>query len=79
MQISGDSINGYIRARLGFSFRQNPLATSGEDFADMFANWAYDEFTSDEYGYARSSWMEKHMPAWIAALLGIPLPSDDSR
>ena len=31
----------------------------------MFLGWAFDGFSDDEAGNARSEWMEDNMPDWI--------------
>ena len=37
----------------------------GEEFADMFMNWAFNSFTADAAGQARNSWMSSNMGYWL--------------
>ncbi len=58
-----------------FPDQQHPLNmdsmgnTPGEDFADMFLNWAFNTFSNDETGAgaARYEWMAINMAEWITA------------
>jgi hypothetical protein len=37
----------------------------GEEFADMFMNWAFDSFADNTGGDARYQWMQSHMSVWL--------------
>lgn len=66
----------YERTALGYPHPWQPYEqhkndnnyynTYQEDFADMFMNWALDQFTQDRAGRLRQAWMDnfirKHMP-----------------
>ena len=60
---------GYKRNGGGNRYQWNKSVEQGEDFADMFANWAYTSFEQDKYGLARENWMDLHMQSWLTALL----------
>jgi hypothetical protein len=64
--------NPYFRERplAGLSFRHGFGSTAGEDFADIFANWATGGFTADRYGIARSSFMTTNIANWVALAMG---------
>jgi hypothetical protein len=36
-----------------------------EDFADMFVNWVFNTFASNDAGSARYDWMQEHANTWI--------------
>ncbi|NMC34698.1 MAG: hypothetical protein GYA36_19925 [Veillonellaceae bacterium] len=59
------------------SLIQNPTTNASnaknEDFADMFAHWTYNQFTSDNAGFARTDWMDTHMTTWLFRVLNIPV------
>ncbi|HOC22326.1 MAG TPA: RHS repeat-associated core domain-containing protein [Anaerolineae bacterium] len=62
---------GYVRTPFGYSSRgmpwqQNTAATPGEDFADMFLGWSFNNFAPGQAGAARNSWMSANMPGWMA-------------
>lgn len=76
---TGKCINYYLRTGHGYRIgtEHNTKPDEGEDFADMFANWAYNSFdysTSEVgnqpaeivFGLARYNWMEYHMMKWLA-------------
>jgi RHS repeat-associated protein len=61
--------------------RENTAALVGEDFGNMFANWATGNFAADVYGWSRDLWMTYHMYYWLDRLLSLPgdpptMPSD---
>lgn len=47
-------------------YRQNSYPNAREDFADMYMNYIFNSFASDDAGSARYAWMENHMSAWIS-------------
>ena len=47
------------------SYQQNTWPNAKEDFADMFANYSFGSFDTNEAGIARNNWMDSHMGAWI--------------
>jgi hypothetical protein len=61
---------GYLRTFDGYIgdyvFNDDPLKV-GEDFADMFGNWAYKSFLNDPRGAgaARYAWMATHIRIWV--------------
>jgi RHS repeat-associated protein len=65
---------GYLRGT-----QENTSASSGENFADMFANWVMAHsgygggFTNDAYGIARHDWMDWHIYYWLDVLLDLPV------
>ncbi|MCG2783910.1 MAG: hypothetical protein L6461_02280 [Anaerolineae bacterium] len=70
---SGNPIpaNHYYRNPLaGHSFRHGFGDVSGEDFADMFANWATGGFLNNRYGNARSDFMTTNMAGWVNSATG---------
>ena len=42
----------------------------GEIFADMFIGWVYGKWEDSDLGDARSTFMNYHMPIWIADAIG---------
>ena len=62
---------GYRRRPDGFAspgmpWQNNTAATPGEEFADMFVGWSFDNFAPGAAGAVRNSWMSANMPGWIA-------------
>ena len=55
-------------------WQQSDESTTGEEFADMFLGWNYNQWApiEDEYyniGQARSDFMERNMAPWIALVI----------
>ena len=71
-QIAGGNIrtaHGYqpgYRRGMSLPWQQHAGACCGEDFADMFLNWALNSFANNPAGAARYDWMNANMPRWIA-------------
>jgi hypothetical protein len=51
-------------------FIQNPAKTSGEEWADMFANWVNGTFTDSNAGDARNEWMRNQLQIDIQKKIG---------
>ena len=64
---------GFAGTRWGW--QQSPEATTGEEFADMFLGWNYNEWENDPdsrhyvVGQARSNFMNRHTAFWIALVI----------
>lgn len=43
----------------------SPGVAVGEEFADMYMNWAFNSFTVDSAGQARFAWMSSNMGQWL--------------
>ena len=55
---------GFAGPYLGW--QQTQVATAGEEFADMFLGWAYNQWETSPAGATRSGWMNANMPRWIS-------------
>jgi hypothetical protein len=74
--ISYSDNNTYVRTADGYRpglavgingpYQQNTRRDVGEDFADMFMNWAFSSFADTNAGVARYNWMDNHMSTWIS-------------
>ena len=53
-------------AGLYFGWQQTRVRTAGEEFADMFLGWAYNQWEASPAGATRSGWMNANMPRWIS-------------
>jgi hypothetical protein len=64
-------LGDYVRDFRGYEsgtypYIQNPEHSASEDFADMFSNYVYNSFATNDYGIARYDFMSNHMSGWIA-------------
>ncbi len=64
----------YGFAYFRYGWQQSPQSTTGEEFADMFLGWNYNQWapsTDRDYlvGQARSNFMDRHMAPWIALVI----------
>jgi hypothetical protein len=69
-----NDVNSYGFAGILYGWQQSPENTTGEEFADMFLGWTYNEWapeTDDFYlqGQARAAFMDRHMARWIALVI----------
>ena len=64
------SENSYYRTHAGLGFWHGFGDTSGEDFADTFANWATGRMLNDDYGKARLNFMTVNMADWVTSAMG---------
>ena len=62
---TGDGYRPGLYSVNGGPYQQNAANAVGEDYADMFMNWAFNSFASDVYGQARYRFMDDHISAWI--------------
>ncbi len=77
---------GFAGPYLGW--QQNPTANmDGEEFADMYIGWAYDQWAEDpetggwtQAGQARADWMENNMDNWTSQAVNRDneTPDDDT-
>jgi RHS repeat-associated protein len=58
--IDGDGFNQYSQSD------DDGPGYEGEVFADMFLNWVFGSFPTDEAGTVRQGWMDVNMPDWTA-------------
>jgi len=49
-----------------YPYQQNTTVSANEEIGDMFANWAFNSFASDDWGDARGNWMNNHMDGWVS-------------
>ena len=70
-----NDVNSYGFAGLLYGWQQSPEATTGEEFADMFLGWNYNQWAKkddeDYYddGQARANFMDRHMAPLIALVI----------
>ncbi|NLE46151.1 MAG: RHS repeat-associated core domain-containing protein, partial [Chloroflexi bacterium] len=60
---------GYVRTSRGYygwPWQQNPGASPGEDFADMYVGYISEHFRDDVFGAARHDWMQAGISRWTA-------------
>ncbi|MCA9962346.1 MAG: hypothetical protein KC443_25100, partial [Anaerolineales bacterium] len=72
--------NPYLRTNKGYQlasgnkpypYQQDTAPSPGEDFADMFSNWAFNSFAANAYGAERYAWMNSHMPEWTTLAVSV--------
>ncbi|HIP69823.1 MAG TPA: hypothetical protein EYH05_00325 [Anaerolineae bacterium] len=64
----------YDFAGTRYGWQQSPAATTGEEFADMFLGWNYNQWETEgnglsQLGQARADFMGRYMASWIALVI----------
>ncbi len=49
-----------------YGWQQSPVASTGEELADMYLGWVFGQWEASTQGDARSSFMTNHMSGWIS-------------
>jgi hypothetical protein len=70
MQVPRDYLGGFAGERFGW--QQSADESAGEEFADMFLGWTYNQWQREAdgrmtvEGRMRSAFMSEHMPYWAS-------------
>lgn len=62
--------NGYLSDSYLLGYQMHPVYMQGgnsatEDWADIFLNWVYQSFASNDAGDAINAWVDKNMRIWL--------------
>jgi hypothetical protein len=66
---TSNGVPGVFHGSATWSDWNAPGIAVGEEFADMFMNWAFNSFSRNSAGQARYAWMSSQMGSWLNSMV----------